>query len=158
MAPRERVDLRCYVDTDDVVGVAAAYDEVTATRLDIAGIDETRRHVSVAGWPTSDALFRLESGPLAGRQELCTALATMARDAGASGIQVVDSGNGISFSGTASADQSGLCGTLLDRMLGAGGSFDYLPLARLINRVRPDLAAVAPTATRPHPALCRARQ
>lgn len=97
--PRTRVDLHCYVDTDDVVGIAAAYDEVTATRLDFAEIDETRWHVSVAGWSTTDANFRLVSGPLAGRQELFTELTTMARDAGASGIQVVDSMYGISFSG-----------------------------------------------------------
>lgn len=118
--PRTRVDLRCYVDTDDVVGIAAAYDEVTATRLDFAEIDETRWHVSVAGWSTTDANFRLASGPLAGRQELFTELTTLARDAGASGIQVVDSMYGISFSGIVSADQSGLCGALLDRIVAAG--------------------------------------
>lgn len=118
--PRAEVDLDCRVDADDLVGLASAYDEVTALRLDVDGVDETHWEVSVDGWSTSDALFRLDAGPIEGRQDLYVDLMTMATDGDADRLQIIDSGDSITVHGFAGAEQSQLCTTMHDLITAAG--------------------------------------
>lgn len=115
--PEARVTLDCRVEATDLVGLAESYDEVTATRFDVEGIDNTVWEVSVDGWTTSDALLRLGAGPIEGRKDLYVDLATMAEEHGVTRIQVIDSGTGLSFHGAAGVDQSGLCAAMRDRIM-----------------------------------------
>lgn len=118
--PRAHAEFECSVEADDIVGLASAYDDVTAVGVDIDGVDDIRWNVSLAGRPTTDALLRLQARPSEGRQELFVDMATMAADGDADEITIIDSGSSITVSGFADAEQSELCGTMYDHILASG--------------------------------------
>lgn len=117
---RAILDLGCAVKATDVVGLAGSYDEVTGLGVGIPGVDATTWDVSIQGWSTSDALLRLDAGPVDGRQQVLVDAMTTSVAAGAESLTVVDSGTSILVAGFADAEQSDLCTTLIDQMTAGG--------------------------------------
>jgi len=117
---RAILDLRCSVEAKDVVGLAGSYDEVTGLGTGIAGVDATTWEVSIQRRSTSEALLRLDAGPIDGRQQVLVDAMTTAVGAGAARLTVIDSGTSVVVAGFADAGQSGLCTTLVDQMTAAG--------------------------------------
>ena len=117
---RAILDLRCAVEATDAVGLAGSYDEVTGLGTGIAGVDATTWEVSIQGRSTSEALLRLDAGPVDGRQQVLVDAMTTAVGAGAARLTVIDSGTSVVVAGFADAGQSGLCTTLVDQMTAAG--------------------------------------
>lgn len=117
---RAILDLRCAVPATDAVGLAGSYDEVTGLGTGIAGVDATTWEVSIQDRSTSEALLRLDAGPIDGRQQVLVDAMTTSVGAGADSLTVIDSGTSVLVAGFADAEQSGLCTTLIDQMTAAG--------------------------------------
>ncbi|MGO3886516.1 MAG: hypothetical protein ACTJHU_09490 [Mycetocola sp.] len=117
---RSILDLRCVVDATDPVGLAGAYDEVTALGTTIDGVDATTWQVSLAGRSTSDALLRLDAGPFPGRQDLLISTMKAATEANADRLTVIDTGTSVAISGFADESASTLCQNLVDEVTADG--------------------------------------
>lgn len=117
---RAILDLLCAVEATDAVGLAGGYDEVTGIGVGIPGVDATTWEVSIKDRSTSDALLRLDAGPVDGRQDVLVDAMTTAVGSGADTLTVIDSGTSILVAGFADAEQSELCTTLIYQITAAG--------------------------------------
>lgn len=117
---RAILELRCAVEAKDAVGLAGSYDEVTGIGVGIPGVDATTWQVSIQGRSTSDALLRLDAGPVDGRQQVLVDAMTTSVGAGADSLTVIDSGTSIVVAGFADAEQDDLCTALIDQITAAG--------------------------------------
>ncbi|MGR0160819.1 hypothetical protein [Paenarthrobacter nitroguajacolicus] len=117
---RAILDMTCAVEATDVIGLASGYDAVTSLGPGIAGVETTNWEVSIAGKGSTDALLRLDAGPIAGRQQALVDAMTTVESAGADRITVIDTGASMSIVGFADANQTGLCSRLNEQLSAAG--------------------------------------
>ncbi|WP_344339409.1 hypothetical protein [Agrococcus versicolor] len=113
--------LRCAVEADDAVALAATYDEITAIAPTSSVIARTRWRIEplavAPGSPQGDAAeLRLDAGPIDGRQQLLVDLMTLAEDAGAEQAYVEDFGDRVDVGGRLPLDQAPVCDVLLERL------------------------------------------